>query len=143
MTRQREPQRTQRTRRTPITLFSTAYSASSAVMLLLLLGSPDLDAQRRDVPLSHIKVPHSYYWREMYVPQVTSGPGSFTWSPNGQEVIYSMQGTLWRQHVGTTVATQLTSGSTYDFQPDWSPNGRSVVYSAYDGKTLALMLLDI
>jgi len=112
-------------------------------MLLLLLSSGELPAQRREAPLEHVKVPHSYYWREMYVPQVTSGPSSFTWSPNGREVIYSMQGSLWRQLVGTTVATQLTAGETYDFQPDWSPDGRSVIYTAYDGKALALKLLDL
>ena len=102
-----------------------------------------MPAQRRDAPLSQVQVPHSYYWREMYVPQVTSGPSSFTWSPDGHEIIYSMQGSLWRQRVGTTTATQITSGDTYDFQPDWSPDGRSVVYSAYDGRALALMLLDL
>jgi TolB protein len=112
------------------------------MFLLLVLCTP-ADAQRRETPLEHVKVPHAYYWREMYVPQVTSGPSSFTWSPNGREVIYSMQGSLWRQLVGTTVATQLTSGPTYDFQPDWSPDGRSVIYSAYDGKALALRLLDL
>lgn len=103
----------------------------------------DAAAQRRDTPLSQVQVPHSYYWREMYVPQVTSGPSAFTWSPDGNEVIYSMQGSLWRQRVGTTTATQLTAGDTYDFQPDWSPDGRSIVYSAYDGRRLALMLLDL
>ena len=142
---EREPQRTQRTQRRTFPLVSSAtsaLSASSAVMFLLVLALPS-QAQRRDVPLAQVKVPHSYYWREMYVPQVTSGPSAFTWSPNGQEVIYSMQGTLWRQHIGTTVATQLTSSGTYDFQPDWSPDGRSVVYSAYDGRTLALKLLDL
>lgn len=100
-------------------------------------------AQRREPVLAQVNVPHGYYWREMYVPQVTSGPSSFTWSPDGHEVIYSMQGSLWRQRLGTTTATQLTSGETYDFQPDWSPDGRSVVYSAYDGRSLALMLLDL
>ena len=90
-----------------------------------------------------MRVPHSYYWREMYVPQVTTGPSAFAWSPDGRDVIYSMQGSLWRQHLGTTAATQLTSGATYDFQPDWSPNGRSVVYSAYDGRSMKLMLLDL
>ncbi len=74
---------------------------------------------------------------------MTTGPSSFTWSPDGKEVIYSMQGTLWRQFVGAPVATQITSSNTYDFQPDWSPDARSVVYSAYDGKALALMLLDL
>ena len=79
----------------------------------------------------------------MYIPQVTSGPSSVTWSPNGREIIYSMQGSLWRQLVGATTATQLTSGTNYDFQPDWSPDGRSVVYTSYNGRTLSLMLLDL
>ena len=110
---------------------------------VLLVLATTAKAQRRETPLSQVSVPHSYYWREMYVPQVTSGPGSFTWSPDGHEVIYSMQGSLWRQRLGTTIATQITSGDTYDFEPDWSPDGRSVVYSAYDGQSLALMLLDL
>ncbi len=144
------PQRTQRTQRTatPLLVFSSAlsaFSASSAVkLLLLLLSVPSLSpAQRRDPPLEQVKVPHSYYWREMYVPQVTSGPSALTWSPNGREVIYSMQGSLWRQLVGSDEADQLTAGDTYDFQPDWSPDGRSVVYTVYNGRSLALMLLDL
>lgn len=110
---------------------------------VLVLVPSLLAGQRREPPLEHVRVPHAYYWREMYVPQVTSGPSSLTWSPNGRELIYSMQGSLWRQTVGSTVATQLTAGETYDFQPDWSPDGRFVVYSAYDGKALALRLLDL
>jgi TolB protein len=112
-------------------------------LAVLLLTPLALSAQRRETPLSQVKAPHSYYWREMYVPQVTSGPGSFAWSPDGKEVIYSMQGTLWRQFIGAPVATQITSGTTHDFQPDWSPDGRHVLYTAYDGKSLALMLLDL
>ena len=140
-----EPQRTQwAQRRTTRTWVSSASSASSAVILFgtFALIAP-AQAQRREPPLEHVKVPHAYYWREMYVPQVTSGPSSFTWSPNGREVIYSMQGSLWRQMIGSTVATQLPTGTTYDFQPDWSPDGRSIVYSAYNGKSLALKLLDL
>ena len=102
-----------------------------------------VNAQRRDPPLPQVKVPHSYYWREMYVPQVTTGPSSFAWSPDGKEVAYSMQGTLWRQFLGAPVATQITSGPNYDFQPDWSPDGRSVVFSSYDGSSYSLMLLDL
>jgi TolB protein len=95
------------------------------------------------MPLSQVKVPHSYYWREMYVPQVTTGPGSFTWSPDSKEMVYSMQGTLWRQYLGAPVATQITSGPNYDFQPDWSPDGRSIVFSTYDGRAYSLALLDV
>ena len=32
-------------------------------------------AQREPV-LKQVGVPHAYYWREMYVPQVTSGPSA-------------------------------------------------------------------
>lgn len=110
--------------------------------LLSLCGLP-AQAQRRVPVLEQVKVPHSYYWREMYVPQVTTGPSAVTWSPDGREVIYSMQGFLWRQLAGTTVAQQITAGDTYDFQPDWSPDGRSIVYTAYDGRSIALMLLDL
>src|SRR4051812_33456451 len=104
-------------------------------LLASLIGSiavatPAL-AQREPV-LKQIKVPHPYYFREMYLPQVTSGPGSAAWSPDGHELIYAMQGTLWRQRVGTAEARQLTDGPGYDSQPDWSPDGRSVVYAAYE-----------
>ncbi len=88
-------------------------------------------------------MPHSYYWREMYVPQVTSGPSSLTWSPDGTELIYSMQGTLWRQRIGSMSATQLTAGPSYDYQPDWSPDGRTVVFARYARDAIELQLLDL
>jgi TolB protein len=93
--------------------------------------------------LKQVRVPHPYYWREMYVPQVTSGPSAVTWSPDGQELIYAMQGSLWRQRLGTTEAQELTSGPSYDYQPDWSPDGRLVVYSSYDGEAIELRVLDL
>jgi Tol biopolymer transport system component len=99
-------------------------------------------AQREPV-LPQIKEPHSYYYREMYLPQVTSGPGAAAWSPDGSELVYSMQGTLWRQRVGSTEARQLTDGPDYAYQPDWSPDGRYVAYAAYTGQSVDLRLLDL
>jgi Tol biopolymer transport system component len=93
--------------------------------------------------LKQVKVPHGYYWREMYVPQVTSGPGAVTWSPDGAEVIYSMQGSLWRQRLDGDEARQLTPGPGYDHQPDWSPDGRQVVYASYRGDQVELRILDL
>ena len=79
----------------------------------------------------------------MYVPQVTSGPSGVTWSPDGTELIYSMQGSLWRQRIGSDTAVQLTSGPVYDYQPDWSPDGRAVVFARYAHDAIELELLDL
>jgi TolB protein len=111
------------------------------VLLGLLLAQP-VGAQREPV-LRQIKVPHSYYYREMYLPQLTSGPSALTWSPDGRELIYSMQGSLWRQRLGSKEARQLSTGPGYAYQPDWSPDGRYVVYAAYDRDALELRLLDL
>jgi len=112
---------------------------------MLLVGAQraaPLQAQREGV-LKQVDLPHAYYWREMYVPQATSGPSSATWSPDGTELIYSMQGTLWRQHIGSDTAVQLTSGPVYDYQPDWSPDGRTVVFARYAHDAMELQLLDL
>jgi len=116
-----------------------------ALGVALLVGAQHaapLQAQREGV-LKQVDLPHAYYWREMYVPQATSGPSSATWSPDGTELIYSMQGTLWRQHIGSDTAVQLTSGPVYDYQPDWSPDGRTVVFARYARDAIELDLLDL
>ena len=105
-----------------------ATEARRALGALMLLGCAvtPAHAQRRAV-LDQVKVPHPYYYREMYLPQATSGPTAPAWSPDGTELVYSMQGTLWRQRVGSREARQLTDGPGYDYQPDWSPDGRHIV----------------
>jgi Tol biopolymer transport system component len=113
-------------------------------LALLAFGGAALPiaAQRRPV-LPQIRVPHSYYYRESYLPQLTSGPSSATWSPTARELIYSMQGSLWRQTVDSDLATQLTDGPGYHYQPDWSPDGRFVVFVTYHNDAMQLRLLDV
>ncbi|HEX9164554.1 MAG TPA: CehA/McbA family metallohydrolase [Gemmatimonadales bacterium] len=110
-------------------------------VLLLVAAAPPLVAQREPV-LKQIRVPHHYYYREMYLPQVTSGPSAAAWSPDGRELVYSMQGALWRQEVTRREAVQLTLGPGYDYLPDWSSDGRWIVYSSYRNDALELHLLD-
>jgi WD40 repeat protein len=104
---------------------------------------PGIALAQREPVLKQIKLPHNYYYREMYLPQVTSGPSSATWSPDGRALIYSMQGSLWRQQIGDTVAEQLTTGPGYDYQPDWSPDGTAVVYASYRNDAVELRLLHL
>ena len=122
-----------------------ATRAARRLALLVAAAASTAGAQtpQREPVLQQVKVPHGYYWREMYVPQATSGPSAVTWSPDGRDVIYSMQGSLWRQRLGTTEARQLTTGPRYDYQPDWSPDGRFVVFSSYDGTAIDLRVLDL
>jgi TolB protein len=98
-------------------------------------------------------------WREMYPaartggaymhnyylpPPGTSGPWWPSWSPDGKEIAFSMQGSIWRKRLGEGVAYELTSGSTYDSSPEFSPDGRWLVYTAEEnGDRINLMLLDL
>jgi len=93
--------------------------------------------------LQQIDLPHSYYYREMYLPQLTSGPSSVAWSPDSDEVVYSMAGSLWRQRLDSQTAVQLTDGPGYDYQPDWSPDGKSIIYVSYQKDAMELWLLDV
>jgi TolB protein len=99
-------------------------------------------AQREPV-LKQIDLPHPYYYREMYLPQLTTGASGAAWSPDSRTLTYSMAGSLWRQDVGSTTAEQLTSGPGYDYQPDWSADGRWVVFARYDHDAVELWLLDL
>ncbi|HEX9637692.1 MAG TPA: CehA/McbA family metallohydrolase, partial [Acidobacteriota bacterium] len=115
----------------------------AAALIFAAASAPAPAAAQREPVLSQIKLPHSYYYREMYLPQLTSGPSSVAWSPDGTELVYAMQGSLWRQRIDSTAAQQLTAGPGYDYQPDWSPDGRWIAFSRYDGAALELFALEV
>lgn len=112
-------------------------------LLLAGLAAASLAHAERAPVLPQIDLPHPYYYREMFLPQLTSGPSSAAWSPDSTELIYAMAGSLWRQKIGSNLAQQLTAAAAYDYQPDWSPDGRWVIYCAYDGNAVELWILDL
>lgn len=112
-----------------------------AFILLLVLCTPVF--AQRDPVLKQIDVPHSYYYREMYLPQLTSGPSSVSWSPDSRSLVFAMAGSLWIQPIESNVARQITAGPGYDYQPDWSPDGKQIVFSRYDKDAVELWLLDV
>ncbi|MGE5204998.1 MAG: CehA/McbA family metallohydrolase [Chlamydiota bacterium] len=111
------------------------------VMILSLITATAFAG--REPVLKQIALPHPYYYREMYLPQLTTGPSSVAWSPDSKEVVYSMAGSLWRQRVDSGTAQQLTTGPGYDYQPDWSHDGRWIVYATYYKDALELRALDL
>jgi TolB protein len=113
------------------------------LLVLTALLAAAYEPQLLGAPAALIDLPHSYYYREMYLPQLTSGPSSVAWSPDSREVVFSMGGSLWRQRVDSGSAQQLTDGSGYDYQPDWSPDGRYILYTSGTGEVLELWLLDL
>jgi Tol biopolymer transport system component len=113
----------------------------AALALLLGLAAP-ATAGRQPV-LKQVDLPHSYYWRELYLPQLTTGPSSVSFTPDGKTLVYSMGGSLWRQAIGSGEAFELTHPrGAYDYEPDVAPDGRSVVFTRYDGTGLELWRLD-
>jgi len=112
------------------------------VAALVLVTSSQLIAQREPV-LKQIDLPHPYYFREMYLPQLTTGPSTVAWSPDSRTLVYSMAGSLWRQQIDSGDAEQLTAGPGYDYQPDWSSDGRWIIYDKYYNDAIELWALDI
>jgi Tol biopolymer transport system component len=109
---------------------------------LLLVPCVACFAQREPV-LKQIDLPHPYYFREMYLPQLTTGPSAAAWSPDSYSLVYSMAGSLWRQELRSAKAEQLTAGPGYDYQPDWSADGRWIVFARYDHDAVELWSLDM
>jgi hypothetical protein len=117
--------------------------AIGALALLVTLAPAAGLAAGRETVLKQIDLPHNYYYREMYLPQVTSGPSAVSWSPDGARLVYSMQGTLWIQGVDDTKAEQITDGPGYDFQPDWAPDGGRIAFARYIDDAVQLYVIDL
>ncbi|MGH8234528.1 MAG: CehA/McbA family metallohydrolase [Rhodanobacteraceae bacterium] len=91
-----------------------------------------------------VNLPHPYYWNGLYLPQLTSGPSAVSFMPDGNTLVYSMQGSLWQQSIGSDEAVELTHAArAYDYQPDVAHDGSSVVFARDDGNAIELWRLDL
>lgn len=117
--------------------------AAFAWLLVLASAVSPAEAGPREAVLKQVDLPHSYYWREMYIPQPTTGPGWAAFSPGGTQVVYSMAGSLWLQTIGSDTARELTHGPGYDLQPDWSSDGRWIVFVRSHGDAMELWRLEV
>ena len=109
--------------------------------LLLVAGAAHAG---REPVLKQVDLPHSYYWRELYLPQLTTGPSSLSFMPDGNTIVYSMSGSLWRQAIGSKEAVELTHpNGAYDYQPDAAADGKSAIFSRYNGNSIELWRLDL
>ena len=83
------------------------------------------------------------YMYSFYVPPTSSTPWRPAWSPDGEEIMFSMSGSLWKIRVGETTAYELTNSTGYDSAPAWSPDGRWVAYTSEVQQGINLMLLNV
>ena len=113
------------------------------IVLLFVVGSVLGCFAQREAVLKQIDLPHSYYFREMYLPQLTTGPSAAAWSPDSRSLVYSMAGSLWRQEVGSTKAEQLTAGSRLRLPAGLVADGRWVVFARYEHDAVELWSLDM
>jgi TolB protein len=120
-----------------------ALRKNISVFLVIALTAVLPALAQREPVLKQINEPHPYYFREMYLPQLTTGPSAVTWAGDSQTLIYSMAGSLWRQKLSSDVVEQLTAGAGYDYQPDCSADGRWIVYSSYQKDAVELWALDL
>ena len=62
-------------------IFANANPDSGCCCAFLPLLRCRSSAQR-DPVLKQIDLPHPYYYREMYLPQLTTGPSAAAWAPD-------------------------------------------------------------
>src|SRR5947208_15435624 len=109
---------------------------------LVLLSVLPVLADRKPV-LQQIQLPHNYYYREMYLPHLTTGPSALTFSPDGKEAVYSMGGSLWPHALASDQTQELTHAGGCDYQTDWHHDSRHSRFSRYQNDALALGGVDL
>ena len=123
---------------------ATALFWLTLLTLTCMLSAVPLFAHAPQIPLAYRHIfggGGGMYMESMYLPPVTTGPWSPAWSPDGREIVFAMQGSLWKILAQGGEAVQLTSGPHYDSEPDWSPDGGQIAFTRDTGQVIDIWVV--
>ena len=103
--------------------------------------SVELTAQARFYPAARSggNYMHNFY----FPPSPSATPWAPDWSPDGEWIAVSMQGSIWKVDLNTGGAYELTYNEAYHSSPDWSPDGQWIIYTAdYEHQRIQLEILN-
>lgn len=115
------------------------------LVIVCALGALPLSAHVIQVPLAYLQLfggGGGMYMESLYLPPVTTGPWAPAWSPDGKQIAFAMQGSLWLVPPQGGEAVQITSGPHYDSQPVWSPDGRQIAFTRDTGQGIDLWVVN-
>ena len=83
------------------------------------------------------------YMHNYYLPRPGTGaPWWPSWSPDGQWIAFSLQGSIWKMKVGEYKAYEMVHSEQYLSSPEWSPDGRYIAYSGRRDNVFSIFRID-
>ncbi len=98
------------------------------VLLTTLLVSCHRDGSKRATRVPSVFDEVFYSQVSLSEKSAAMGASDPSWSPDGQEIAFSLFGSLWRMPAAGGEGRQVTTGPGYDAGASWSPDGRWLAF---------------